>query len=138
MTGPVCFDLADAEWLAHRYVESRDAFRFVHVPRARHRAIPFLSEALVGEPGAMIELPAEQCLREAKPGPLGLLLHSAFGGSTMLARALDRPGAAMGLSEPQLLNDVVGLRRRGAPPRAVARIADAATRLLARPFGAGE
>ena len=56
----------------------------------------------------------------------------------MLVRALDRPGAAMGLSEPVILNDVVGMRRRGADPRAVARAADAATRLLARPFGAGE
>ena len=33
------------------------------------------------------------------------------------------------LSEPQALNDVVGFRRRGADPRAVARAADAATRL---------
>jgi hypothetical protein len=44
----------------------------------------------------------------------------------------------MGFSEPLTINDIVGFRRRGADPRAVARMADAAMRLLARPFGAGE
>lgn len=52
----------------------------------------------------------------------------------MLLSALDQPGVAMGLSEPVLLNDLVGFRRRGARPAAVARLADGATRLLARPF----
>jgi hypothetical protein len=56
----------------------------------------------------------------------------------MLARALDLPGAAMSLSEPVILNDVVGFRRRGGPPPAVARVADVAMRLLGRPFGPGE
>ncbi len=40
----------------------------------------------------------------------------------------------MGLSEPVILNDVVGLRRRGARPAEVARSADLGLRLLARPF----
>jgi hypothetical protein len=44
----------------------------------------------------------------------------------------------MGLSEPVLLNDVVGYRRRGAQPAQVARLADLATRALARPFAPGE
>jgi hypothetical protein len=45
---------------------------------------------------------------------------------------------AMGLSEPVVLNDAVGYRRRGAQPAAVARAMDGALRLLGRPFGAGE
>jgi len=44
----------------------------------------------------------------------------------------------MGLSDPVMLNDVVGYRRRGAKPAAVARLADLTTRLLGRPFGADE
>ena len=44
----------------------------------------------------------------------------------------------MGLSEPAVLNDVVGFRRRGATPPAVARAADLSLRLLGRPFGPGE
>lgn len=56
----------------------------------------------------------------------------------MLIRALSQSGIAMGLSEPQVLNDVVGFRRRGAELLAVARATDAATRLLGRPFAIGE
>ena len=132
------FDLADAEWLAHRYVESEDRVRFVRVLRERHREVPFLTDAKLGDAGPHCELPAAACLREAQPGPLHFLFHSAFCGSTLLVRALDRAGAAMGLSEPVILNDVVGFRRRGAAPRDVARVADVATRLLARPFAPGE
>lgn len=135
-TAPFAFP--DAEWLAHRYVESEDRVRFVRVPRGRHAEIPFLTDARLGDTGPTHELPAAECLRDAHPGPTRFVFHSAFCGSTMLVRAFDRPGLAMGLSEPVILNDVVGFRRRGAEPRAVARTADLAARLLARPFGANE
>lgn len=130
--------LADPEWLAHRFVESADAARFIRVPRGDHGAVPFLTELYLGEREPGGEVPLRECLALPGDARLGLLFHSAFCGSTMLVRALDRAGTAMGLSEPVILNDLVGMRRRGADPRAVARAADAATRLLARPFGAGE
>ncbi|MFM5954898.1 MAG: hypothetical protein ACKOPE_11455 [Novosphingobium sp.] len=138
MTPPASPLLSDAEWLAHRYVEDADAFRFVRLPRADHGAIPFLSDDCLGARTIGGDIPADACLALPGDAPLGFLFHSAFCGSTMLTRALDRPGVAMGLSEPVLLNDVVGFRRRGADPRGVARVADIATRLLARPFGPGE
>lgn len=130
--------LADAEWLAHRYIEGDDRVRFAHVPRARHAEVPFLTDACLGDPGEVHDLDAQSCLRDAAPGRLHLLFHSAFCSSTMLVRGFDRPGVAMGLSEPVILNDVVGFRRRGARPRDVARIADVATRLLSRSFALGE
>ncbi len=133
------FNLADAEWLAHRHVEGQDAFRFVHVPRGFHATVPFLTDDHLGALTAtQTDVPARQLLETLGKGPLHLLFHSAFCGSTLLARALAQPGVAMGLSEPVVLNDVVGFRQRGAAPAAVARCADAALRLLARPFGAGE
>lgn len=136
------FDLADAAWLAHRLVEGRDAVRFAHVPRAAHDAMAFLTDdGFTAHFGAMppqVDVPAAQLLGQIGKRPLGLLFHSAFCGSTLLTRALAEPGAAMGLSEPVILNDVVGMRSRGAPPAAVARAADLALRLLARPFAAGE
>lgn len=135
---PVPFPLTDAEWLAHRYIESEDKVRFVRVPRERHGEVPFLTDDCLGELGPAHDLPAAECLAQVRPGPLHFLFHSAFCGSTMLVRSFDRPGLAMGLSEPVILNDVVGFRRRGAERRAVARAADVATRLLARPFAAGE
>lgn len=135
---PAPFPLTDAEWLAHRYIESEDKVRFVRVPRERHGEVPFLTDDCLGELGPAHDLPAAECLAQVRPGPLHFLFHSAFCGSTMLVRSFDRPGLAMGLSEPVILNDVVGFRRRGAERRAVARAADVATRLLARPFAAGE
>ncbi len=136
------FNPDDAEWLAHRLVEGTDAVRFAHVPRAAHGAMAFLTDdGFTAHFGAMppqVDVPATQLLARFGKQPLGLLFHSAFCGSTLLARALTESGVAMGLSEPVILNDVVGMRNRGAPPAAVARVADLALRLLARPFAAGE
>lgn len=137
MMGPDAL-LCDAEWLAHRYVEAADSIRFVRVRRDRHAAVPFLTDDCLLLDGEARDLPINVCLNHLQPGRAHFIFHSAFSGSTLLTRAFDRRGLAMGLSEPVILNDVVGLRRRGARPAAVARLADCATRLLARPFGAGE
>jgi len=142
MMAPPHFDPANAEWLAHRLVEGTDAVRFAHVPREVHGAMAFLTDdgftAHFGQMPPQVDVPAAQLLGQFGKRPLGLLFHSAFCGSTLLTRALAEPGVAMGLSEPVILNDVVGMRSRGAPPAAVARAADLALRLLARPFAPGE
>jgi hypothetical protein len=52
----------------------------------------------------------------------------------MFANGFDLPGLSMGLKEPVLLNDIVGFRRRGAPPVAVAERLGDALDMLARPF----
>ena len=130
--------LSDPEWYAHRYVESDDAFRLLRLPRGDHAAMPFLTDDYLGQNRRSQDVPAAECLTALGKGSLHFLFHSAFCGSTMLVRALDRPGMAMGLSEPLTLNDVVGFRWRGAAPAAVARTADGALRLLARPYGADE
>ncbi|WP_225207070.1 sulfotransferase family protein [Novosphingobium huizhouense] len=129
----------DAEWLAHRHVEPSDAIRFVAVPRADHEGAPFLvDEALQQTPRDHRDVSIATCLRETDRAPFGMIFHSAFCGSTLLTRALSLPGLAMGLSEPVLLNDVVGFRQRGASGAAVARLADVALRLLARRFAPDE
>lgn len=138
MAADPAFSLGDPRWLAHRFIESEDRVRFRRVERDEHRAVPFLTDAYLGDAAATTERSAAECLRDVPPAPLHYLFHSAFCGSTLLVRALDREGYAMGLSEPVILNDVVGFRRRGAKPRAVARAADLAGRLLARPFAPGE
>jgi hypothetical protein len=130
--------LRDPEWYAHRYVESADTFRLVRLERSEHTGMPFLIDSYLGSERVTHDVAAAACLAALGQGSLQFLFHSAFCGSTLLTRALDRPGLAMGLSEPVLLNDVVGLRRRGADPRLVARVADGSLRLLARPYGAGE
>ena len=70
--------------------------------------------------------------------PLHFIFHSAFCCSTVLARAFDVPGLAMGLKEPVLLNDLVGWQHRGGTARQIAPVLDDALALLARPFSAGE
>ena len=135
MTHPA---LTDPEWYGHRYVESTDTFRLIGLARAEHAAMPFLTDEYLGSDRPAQDVPTADCLANLSHGPLHFLFHSAFCGSTLLTRALDRPGLAMGLSEPQSLNDVVGIRRRGAPPQVVARAADTALRLLGRPFGENE
>jgi hypothetical protein len=132
------FSLHDPEYYAHRYLESADAFRFIELKRAEHAAMPFLIDEYLGTTRETRDIAADECLAGLDKGRLHFLFHSAFCGSTLLTRALDMPGMAMGLSEPATLNDVVGLRWRGGSGPAIARVADAALRLLARPFGAGE
>lgn len=137
MSKPVPFDLADPVWLAHRHYEPGDAIRFAHVPRAQRRAVPFLTDLYLGDDLHISDMPIAEALQQGNKAPLRWLFHSAFCASTLLAQAFDRPGISSALSEPVLLNDIVGLRRRGADRRAVARLTDCATGLLGRPF-AGE
>lgn len=130
--------VAQAEWLAHRYDAAGDIVQFRHVERARHADGPFLTDEYLGEAANIVPLPMADAMAAAAPGPLHFIFHSAFCASTLLARAFDAPGLAMGLSEPVILNDIVGIRRRGGEPRAVARALDGAMRLLARPYAPGE
>jgi hypothetical protein len=138
MTKLTDFSLSDPRCYAHRYIESESLFRFIGVQREEHSTIPFLTDDYLGERTVLFDLSTAQCLAELEQGNIHFLFHSAFCGSTMLVRALDRPGMAMGISEPMTINDIVGFRRRGAEPSAVARTADATLRLLARPFLPGE
>ena len=130
--------IADPQAHAHRYVEDADAFRMIDLPRAAHALGPFLSDEYVGERRVLGDIAAEAALALPADPPLHFLFHTAFCGSTQLVRALDHPGVAMGLSEPMLFNDITGLNKRGGSPRDVARLADLGTRLLGRPFAAGE
>jgi hypothetical protein len=82
----------------------------------------------------------EDAVRAARGhgAPIHFVFHAAFCCSTLMARALDREGWAMGLKEPVVLNDLVGWRRRGASvPALRAVLADMVT-LMSRPFGDGE
>src|SRR5688500_4793887 len=132
--------IADGRWLAHRYDETHDAVHFVRLSREDYQRITFLTDAEIGDVPKIVLARAE-CLAAAKalaPPTPRLIFHSAYCCSTLLARAFDLPGSAMGIKEPQILNDVIGLRLRGGDPRQVAAALDVALWLLARPLAAGE
>lgn len=132
--------LGDANWLAHRYDPGHDAFHFRRVDRAARTTVPFLTDLHLGEENSPVVLRRTDC-RAAADGqqpPLHFLFHSAYCASTMLAQALDQPGVASSLSEPVLLNDMVGWRRRGASPHDHAAVMDDALAVLGRGFTENE
>lgn len=128
----------DADWLPHRYDPEYDAVHFRYLPRSRHDEVTFLTDDHLGPGDPVIIRRDEAMASTAAPAPIHFIFHSAYCCSTMLARALDVPGHAMGLKEPVILNDLVGWRHRGADGRKVAMVLDHSLRLLARPFGPGE
>jgi len=136
---PAAAAAGDANWLAHRYDPEHDAVHLLHVPRAEHREATFLTDEylpqglepqVVRRRDAMSAAPA--------PAPLHFLFHSAYCCSTLLARAVDRPGWAMGLKEPVILNDIIGWRRRGGAGPDMASVLNDTLTLLSRPFEPGE
>lgn len=129
----------DPAWLAHRYDPGHDAFHFRFTPREIHRSVTFITEELLPPAGDPIILRRRDAMAAQRAeAPLHFIFHSAYCCSTMLARAFDLEGFAIGLKEPVLLNDLVGWRRRGAPPQQVAQVLGDSLDLLARPFSPGE
>ncbi len=132
--------VADAAWLAHRHDETADTIHFMPVSRAQHRAATFITDEYLPKGLPVVVIARSEAIAAAPPpAPLHFIFHSAFCCSTLLARALDLPGVAMGLKEPVILNDITGWRHRGGGTGAdVARALDHALCLLARPFTPGE
>ena len=131
--------VADPEWLAHRYDERQDSFHYRHVTRARHAEVGFATDDYLGKEDQPVVLRREDAAGLlSSEAPLHFIFHSAFCASTMLVRALDVPGSAMGISEPVILNDMTGWRKRGAEVRRHAMVMNDVLGQLSRPWGNGE
>ena len=127
------------EWLAHRYDAEQDMIHFVSAPRPLRRSIPFLTDEYLEATASPAILTRGDALTDVRDGrPTHFIFHSAYCCSTLLARAFDIPGTAHSLSEPQILNDMVGWRHRGGDPARIGMVTDGALKLLARPFADGE
>lgn len=129
---------SDPVWLPHRYDPVHDAVHFRHTPRSAHGSATFLTDEYLGEIKPTIVARATAVASAGTAAPLRLILHSAFCCSTLLARAFDAPGLAMGLKEPVILNDLIGWQLRGGEGRQIASVLDGSLALLARPFAPGE
>ena len=139
MTASAARIVADPEWLAHRYDEGNDSFHYRHVPRARHAEVPFATDDCLGKEEKPVVIRREEAAELlGEQAPIHFIFHSAFCASTMLVRALDVPGSAMGISEPVMLNDMTGWRKRGADIRLHAQVMNDVLGQLARPFGPDE
>ncbi|MEO9467507.1 hypothetical protein [Parasphingorhabdus sp.] len=129
----------DASYLAHRYDEMADAFRFVPVPRDVHRKCTFITdEHLPDIENYSLHKRADVAQQSLPAAPLHFIFHSAYCCSTMMARAFDIEGTSMGLKEPVVLNDMIGWRRRGSSGQKFEQVLDQALDLLSRPFSSGE
>lgn len=138
MLEPIALIARDPLWLAHRYDPKHDAVHFRRTLRRDHDAATFITDEHLGGEGERMVLRRAEVMPVVPPGKLHFILHSAFCASTLLARAMDVPGASMGLKEPMVLNDIIGWRHRGGEARSVAGALGDALALLARPFGPGE
>ena len=131
--------VADPEWLAHRYDEQADAFQYRRVTRSRHAEVGFATDDYLGKEANPVIIGREEAAGLlGEQAPIHFIFHSAYCASTMLVRALDVPGSAMGISEPVILNDMVGWRGRGAEVQMQARVMDNVFGQLSRPWSAGE
>lgn len=128
--------LRDASYLAHRYDEANDAFRFLSVPRDVHRQCTFITDEHLPNVEQFKAI-SNSDLAGASPAsaPAHFIFHSAYCCSTMLARAFDIEGVSMGLKEPVVLNDMIGWRRRGANSAKQQQVMEQSLILLSRPFG---
>lgn len=103
---------SDPLWLPDALDAHRGLIRFARISRDALSAEPFLDQrknhAVTGWAESRIEEIAPHV--PAAPAP-SLIFHSAFCGSTLLARALDAPGKVLALKEPNILLDLVNARR---------------------------
>ena len=128
--------IGDANYLAHRYDEVADGFRFVHVPRDVHRNCTFITDEHLPNVDRYELISRSDVAELTVPtAPVHFIFHSAYCCSTMMARAFDIPGVSMGLKEPVILNDLIGWRRRGADKQKLMAVLDRSLELLARPMG---
>jgi hypothetical protein len=129
----------DAAWLPHYYDSARALLVFVHLPREkRERTVfldpRFLRDAVLSPPTPLASLP----LVKPEPAPAHFVFHTAFCCSTLLVRALARPGVSASLREPLILGSFGEIWAHassiGAHRESLRLVLD----LLARPLAPGE
>lgn len=125
----------DAAWLPLRFDPATRTIHFVHLPRAAHAALTFLSSEYLADQQTATVPAGALAQQQWTRAPLHMLFHSAFCCSTLLVRACDVPGQMFGINEPQILNDLALAAHTG---RLDPAILDLVLGLLSRPWGDGE
>lgn len=130
-------DFDDPSWVLLGYEADGDRFRAAQVGIEELGAAPFMDRRMEQPWQRSVLLPAPDVPRIAMPKG-AWLFHTAFCGSTLLARALHAPLSSVSLKEPAALYDLTRLSMAGATAPAVleARLRQA-TALLLRPWTAG-
>lgn len=92
--------------MPYAYDARADTLVFAYLPRESQRRAVFIDRRFVeltrhSPPAPLAELPLADV--RSQRGPMHFIFHTAFCCSTLLTRALDIPGVAMGLKEPAVL-----------------------------------
>jgi hypothetical protein len=107
MADPTARDVArDPDWIPHTYDVAGANLTLVRVPREARQELTFLTAKNFNERFAKVSLPAASIAAELGSvgrGPLHFIFHTAFCGSTLLAKALTIPTVAETLREPEVL-----------------------------------
>lgn len=116
--------------------------RFLTVERRTLEASGFLDQRISADRSRLCDVGAAELLGEEIVGAIrdpGFIFHTAFCGSTLLARSLDLPGRSLVLREPSALLQLADLRRGLSTSGLTAdTLLPTTLDLLARPFIAGE
>jgi len=141
MAQPTARDVAcDPDWLPHSYDVGGENLTFVQVPREARQDLMFLSEEHYQGRFPKAALPASAVAAELDPAqraPLHFIFHTAFCGSTLLARALTAAGVAETLREPDVLINLANRLARSDDATNRERL-ELVLKLLERPLASGE
>ena len=125
------------EWLPHSFNEDGSLMAAVHVTRDQRDRLTFLDDRYFRNRFPVVihrRSEIEALAAGEREGTLRLIFHTAFCGSTLLAKAMDRRGLVTALQEPIILNDLA-LRPIDRDPGLHRQLLGLTLRLLARPFG---
>ena len=125
--------------------ERREAL-VLRMSRDGYARSSFLDKRTITVDGNVYGVPLAVLLerfREARPPPkrINYIFHTAFCGSTLLSRCLDRPGVCLAYKEPFVLHQLAFVRRQGPRPEALSRptpFLDLALALLGRSYAPAE
>lgn len=133
-------DPSDPRWFPVGYAAETQTLSLLKVDLDCIGRSSFLDRRMQADWSAALPVPlaalAESAAVDRAPA---LLFHTAFCGSTLLARALHAPPLAVSLKEPSALLDLCGasLPNRRVPPERIERAGRALLGLLGRPWTAG-
>lgn len=128
-------DFADPRWFAVDLDVPERAFRFLPIDEDVLERSVFIDNRIAAPLNVARPVPVEALSALPLPAaPPAYLFHTAFCGSSLLARALHLPGHGVALREPLLLRRLADAQVTG---RVIHDLMEPAWRLLARPWTPG-